>query len=91
MTAARFNDHEINTVLMAGCFNGDMALEPPITLGGRLLSIYETTDVPGSCRKLAARSKLATFDEYHINTGLKHGAFYRPSESWLGHIRQWLM
>lgn len=90
MTAARFNTYEINTVLMAGCFNGDIVLEPAITLGGRLLSIYETTDIPGSCQTLAARSELTTFDEHYITTGLKHGAFYKPSESWLRHIREWI-
>ena len=90
LTAGRFNEHAINTVLMAGCFNGDMIFEPPVTLGGRLLSIYETTDAPGSCQKLASRSSLETFDEHYITTGLKHGAFYRPLEAWLGHIREWI-
>ena len=91
LTAARFNSHSINTVLMAGCFNGDMIFDPPVTLGGRLLSIYETTDTLGSCQKLASRSKLKTFDEHYITTGLKHGAFYRPLEAWLVHIRAWIL
>lgn len=90
LTASRFNDQAINTVLMAGCFNGDMIFEPPITLSGRLLSIYETSDSPGSCQKLASRSNLDTFDEHYITTGLKHGAFFRPLEAWLGRIREWI-
>lgn len=91
LTADRFNDYDINTVLMAGCSNGDMAFDPPISLSGRLLSIYETTDTLGPCQKLAARSQLTTFDEHYITTGLKHGAFYTPLEAWLRPIREWIM
>lgn len=90
LTAARFNTTAINTVLMAGCFNGDMVFDPPISLSGRLLSIYETTDTPGTCQKLASRSQLISFDEHYITTGLKHGAFYTPLEAWLRHIRNWI-
>ncbi|PCJ23489.1 MAG: alpha/beta hydrolase, partial [SAR86 cluster bacterium] len=36
-------------------------------------------------------SKLKTFDEHYITTGLKHGAFYRPLEAWLVHIRAWIL
>jgi hypothetical protein len=90
LTAGRFNSHEINTVLMAGCANGDMVFEPPIKISGRLLSIYETTDTLGSCHKLASRSNLTSFDEHFITTGLKHGAFYTPLEAWLRHIREWI-
>jgi pimeloyl-ACP methyl ester carboxylesterase len=90
LTADRFNAYDINTVLMAGCVNGDMAFEPPISLSGRLLSIYETTDTLGPCQTLASRSQLKTFDEHFITTGLKHGAFYTPLEAWLRHIREWI-
>lgn len=90
LTADRFNNEEINTVLIAGCFNGDMVFEPQIRLGGRLLSIYETTDTPGTCQKLASRSNLTTFDEHFITTGLKHGAFFTPLEAWVRHIRLWI-
>ncbi|NKB34940.1 MAG: alpha/beta hydrolase [Pseudomonadales bacterium] len=90
LTASRFNSHDINTVLMAGCFEGDIEFDPPIHLSGRLLSIYETTDSPGPCQRLAERSDLRTFDEISITTGRKHGAFYTPLEVWIKPIREWL-
>jgi hypothetical protein len=90
LTADRLNTHNINTVLMAGCSNGDMVFSPPISLSGRLLSIYETTDTLGSCQQLGSRSQLASFDEISITTGRKHGAFYTPLEEWINPIREWI-
>jgi hypothetical protein len=45
----------INTALMAICTDGDFVREPPLLLGGNLLSIYEMSDEVGSCAKLAAQ------------------------------------
>ncbi len=89
-TSSRFQNKNINTVLMAGCFDGDIDSNPPLILGGRLLSIYETTDMAGACGKLAARSTLSSSDEIAISTGRKHGAFYTPLKEWLGPIKNWL-
>lgn len=90
LTANRLQAHPINTVLIASCFDGDIAANPPIRLSGRLLSIYETTDNAGSCEKLASRSDLESFDEISISTGKKHGAFYTPLKYWVNPIREWL-
>lgn len=90
LTSDRFRTQPINTVLMAGCFNDDMKFDPPIQLGGRLLSLYETSDVAGSCKNLAARSEIVSFDEVAITTGKKHGAFYTPVDEWIVPIRDWL-
>jgi len=90
LTSSRFKDRGIKTVLMAVCFNGDVETDPPIQLGGNLLSIYETSDRAGNCNKLASRSRLDTFDEIEISTGRSHGAFYSPLEEWLRPIRNWL-
>jgi hypothetical protein len=90
LAASQLRAYEINTVLMASCFDGDIVTDPPIILGGRLLSIYESSDTAGPCGKLAARSQLNSFDEIVISTGRKHGAFYTPSEYWLNPIAEWL-
>lgn len=90
LTASQLQGYEINTVLMASCFDGDIASNPPISLTGRLLSIFESTDTAGPCGKLAARSQLSSFDEISIATGRKHGAFYVPLEVWLDPIEEWL-
>lgn len=90
ITSSRLRAFEINTVLMASCIDGDISADPPLVLGGQLLSIYETTDTPGECGKLAARSDLNTFDEIMLTTGKSHGAFYTAQGYWLDPIREWL-
>lgn len=90
LASNRLRSFEINTILMASCFDGDIVADPPISLGGRLLSIYETTDAAGHCGELASRSQLMSFDEISITTGKKHGAFYTPHDYWLNPIKEWL-
>ena len=80
----------INTAIMAICEDGDVAQTTPLTLGGNLLSIYETSDELGPCTKLAARSHLASFEEVAISTGKKHGAFFQPLPQWLQPLRAWI-
>ena len=84
-------DLQINTAVMAVCFDGDFPADPPIQLTGNLLSIYETTDVVQSCHELLQRSAAATSTtEIAITTGLKHGAFYTPRSEWLNPLSAWL-
>ena len=90
LTSSRFSNSGIKTILMAVCYEGDIASDPTIQLGGNLLSIYVTTDRAGDCNKLAARSELDSFDEIQITTGKSHGAFYLPREEWLNPIQNWL-
>jgi hypothetical protein len=80
----------INTALLATCADGDVQRNPPLILGGNLLSIYETSDELGSCGKLASRSHLASFKEIAISTGRKHGAFFQPAAEWVQPLKSWL-
>jgi dienelactone hydrolase len=80
----------INTAIMAICEGGDVAQTPPLTLGGNLLSIYETSDELGPCTKLAARSHLTSFKEVAVSTGKKHGAFFQPLPEWVQPLRAWI-
>jgi hypothetical protein len=80
----------INTALLAICEDGDFERDPPLVLGGNLLSIYETSDQLGSCSKLAARSHLSSFKEVAISTGLGHGAFFQPRTQWLTPLKAWI-
>ena len=90
MASSALSDKGINTVIMASCIDGDMQATPPLSLGGRLLSIYELSDGPGSCMNLAARSRLSSFAEIEINTGKSHGAFYTPAPEWIEPLSDWL-
>ena len=80
----------INTAILAICQNGDFDITPPVTLGGNFLSIYETSDILGSCAKLAARGRLVSFKEVAISTGKGHGAFFQPRPEWLELLRAWI-
>ncbi len=89
--SGRLSDLNINTVLLAACAKGDIPAESPPRLGGHLLSIYETTDVMGSCSALADKSKaLKSFKEIAITSGKKHGAFYQPLEQWIVPLKVWI-
>jgi pimeloyl-ACP methyl ester carboxylesterase len=91
VASSRLADIGINTALMAICLDGDFSHDPSLTLGGNLLSIYETTDVVGSCAALAERSvALESFDEIAISTGRSHGAFYTPRTEWMQPLKRWI-
>ena len=80
----------INTALLAICEGGDLHRDPPLILGGNLLSIYETSDELGSCAKLAARSHLTSYKEVVISTGRSHGAFFQPLPDWVQPLKAWI-
>lgn len=88
--ASDLREININTVLMAVCIGGDAEDFANAGIGGHLLSIYESSDVPGSCSGLADRSKLLSFREVETSTGRSHGAFYQPLREWMEPLATWL-
>ena len=91
LASSRFQEAGINTALMAVCSDGTIAADPPVAIGGQFLSIYETSDVVGSCAKLAEHSPhIKGFREVSISTGLSHGAFYRPLHEWMEPLKAWI-
>ena len=87
----QLSDLGINTAVMAVCFDGDFPSEPEIRLSGRVLSIYETSDLVKSCDAILSRSVDATSTkEIAISTGLEHGAFYTPRLEWIEPLKSWL-
>jgi len=80
----------INTALLASCMDGDIPTKPPLSLSGNLLSVYETSDVMGTCEKLANQSTLKSFREISISTGLTHGAFFLPLPEWIVPLKEWI-
>jgi hypothetical protein len=91
LAADKLKPLNINTALLATCWKTGVQDQPAITLSGRLLSIYETTDSAGSCRELGARSRqLSSFEEIEISTGKEHGAFYLPLSDWIEPLVNWI-
>jgi len=94
--SSRLAHEGINTAILAICEDGDFVGEPPFpgparpVLGGRFLSIYEASDIVGSCARLAARSHLLSFKEIEISTGKKHGAFFQPLPEWVLPLKAWI-
>jgi predicted esterase len=89
-TSGRLAQVGINTAIMGACRNGEIPREPPLELGGHVLSIYETTDEVGSCIKLSERGQLKSFKEVAITTGKGHAAFFVPRGEWINPLRQWI-
>jgi len=70
---------------------GDIPVNPPLDLDGNLYSIFETTDVMGTCAQLALQSRsLDSFEEVSITTGQAHGAFFKPLDEWVLPLKQWI-
>jgi hypothetical protein len=94
--SSRLSHEGINTAILAICQEGDFVSEPPFpgpehpALGGNFLSIYETSDIVGTCGKLAARSNLQSFKEVAISTGKAHAAFFRPMQEWVEPLKTWI-
>lgn len=91
VTSHNLANVEVNTILLAGCGRFASDRYKNMSLYGHVLSIFETTDGSQTCRKLELRSPEAkSFDEIAINTGLSHGAFYRPKDEWVKPIKKWI-
>jgi len=89
--SSELKELKINTVLLASCWPGGVQSESSVTFGGHFLSIYETSDVALSCKKLANRSNvLLSFEELAISTNRGHGAFFKPIEEWIRPLREWI-
>jgi hypothetical protein len=90
VTSAISAEQNINFVIMAACSDW-LESANDLSLNGRVLSVFETTDGPQSCGNLAARSPGPTsFDEIEINTGKGHGAFYLPRDEWVKPVLEWV-
>ena len=89
-TSSQLSEIDINFVFLAAC-SGWMSGEPELRLNGHVLSVFEQSDQTYSCRELADRSPApASFDEFSINTGKGHGAFYLPNEEWVQPVLEWI-
>lgn len=83
-------DTDISFVILAACW-GWTSDEPKIRLHGHILSVLEKSDQTVSCIELANRTpQPLSFEEFSINTGKEHGAFYLPNEAWLDPVLAWI-
>lgn len=87
--AASRSTHPVSFVLMGAC--GPWAFGRELHVGGRILSLYETSDSLGvSCAPMFANAKPGTVTrEIAITLGLGHGAFFTPRKEWLSPALAW--
>ncbi len=89
-TSSLLDDTDINFVILAGCWDW-VENEPKIRLHGHVLSVFEESDQTTSCDELAERApQPLSFEEFSINTGKEHGAFYLPNDAWLEPVHDWI-
>ena len=93
ITSSLLKNKDLNFVIMATC--GDWyeseGLLSELRLYGNILSVYEESDLAGSCQNLANRSPApSSFTEIAINTGKQHGAFYLPRDEWIKPVVFWI-
>jgi Tol biopolymer transport system component len=79
----------VNYVIIAGCGAGEEFLKLA-NLYGNVLSIYEKSDVTGSCRAIFDDAEgLNKQKEVMLETNLAHGFLYRPMREWLIPTLDW--
>lgn len=78
----------LNFVLMAGCY-GD-GKDSDLEMYGNILSIYESSDLAGSCDSYIKASKHVNhYKELKLATGLRHGFLYKAIPEWIEPSLQW--
>ena len=83
--AELLNNPQVGYVLLAGCCSDEH-----ITLSGRVLSIYESSDFCGSCKTTGTITiNEGVLKEIMLSTGLRHGFLYTPLKEWLNPALNW--
>ena len=89
-TSSIIVEDNVNFVFLASC-SGWLENERDLRLHGKVLSIYEESDGPSSCKAVAEREPAPSgFEEIAINTGKEHGAFYLPRDEWVEPVLKWV-
>jgi hypothetical protein len=86
----RLKNPEMKYVIMGGCSPDIYKYYLDIEVGGRFLSIIESSDSRGTCARIFENRKhLKDFHEITLDTGLDHGFIYKPYAAWIDPIVQW--
>ena len=86
----KLKNPQMKYVIMGGCSPDIYKYYLDIEIGGRFLSIIESSDSRGTCAKIFEnRKQLKDFHEVTLNTGLDHGFIYKPFAAWIDPVVQW--
>jgi hypothetical protein len=91
LVSSKLGKTKVNFVIIAIC-NEETIASSDLSLGGRILSLYELSDEYGSsCSPLLDKSPhIVEFGEVQFETGKEHGAFYTADPIWLDLMIQWI-
>ncbi|ASK29969.1 alpha/beta hydrolase [Chryseobacterium sp. T16E-39] len=85
---------DLKFVIIGSSFKDDsLNKDPDFKLYGKVLSITEKSDeghVPLSSQKRLKNSKLKTFKEIEVNTGMKHGFLFKALDIWINPTKEWI-
>jgi ketosteroid isomerase-like protein len=89
LASTYLKNRKVNFVIIAAC-SADEGFLDLVNLHGNVLSIYERSDLAGSCQKYrTGATGLGEYKEVELNTGLKHGFIYRPMKEWIEPTVAW--
>jgi hypothetical protein len=91
LASSKLGRPDVRFVLIAIC-NEETIASSSISLAGRILSMYETSDDFGSsCGPLLDKSPdVVEFEEIKFETGKGHGTFYAVDPLWLDPMIRWI-
>ena len=93
IASSLLKNDDINFAIMATCgewYDSEEFLKE-LRLRGHIFSIYEESDLAGSCQGLVNRVPApSSFTEVSINTGKEHGAFFLPRNEWINPVASWI-
>jgi hypothetical protein len=84
LASTYLKNRDLNFVFIAGCSANPEEMLKLVDLHGNVLSIYERTDVAGTCKRYYDDATgVGKYHEIELQTGLRHGFIYRPMSEWI--------
>ncbi len=90
LVSTYLKNRDLNFVFIAGCSANAADMLKLVDLHGNVLSIYEQSDVAGTCEHYRADATgIGEYEETQLRTGLRHGFIYRPMIEWVDPTVAW--
>jgi hypothetical protein len=88
--SSKMKNSAMKYVIMGGCWPNTHEEFSDIELSGHFLSIIESSDPHGTCKKIFEnRKNLSSVKEIKLSTGMSHGFFYKGYKYWIDPIIGW--
>ena len=91
--AYKLNDDDIKYAVLGVCSDHaqEYFADKKQGLNGNFFSIYETSDLAGSCRSILDKADFTNnFHELALNMDNGHGFLYKPYAEWINPLSSWI-